>query len=238
MQKGFAQLYILIALIILGSLGGIYFFVKQNNIPIKNEPRTCTQDAKQCPDGSFVSRTGPNCEFSPCPTTKPTQDETANWKTYADKDKLIQFNYPDDAKVTLGKVYSMLSRDDSDAITIEKPYVNVDDQGYIVDVVIKDNPQNIPTKTIIDNYLAEVEKSCSPPGCALPQKVRSTFKEYSNGVVDGYTFSIGGETDSVMVVQVKNNKTYIFRVSNGNGYATEQGIKVFNQILSTFKFLD
>lgn len=27
----------------------------------------CTQEAKICPDGSAVSRTGPNCEFAPCP---------------------------------------------------------------------------------------------------------------------------------------------------------------------------
>ncbi len=27
----------------------------------------CTQEAKQCPDGSYVSRTGPNCEFQACP---------------------------------------------------------------------------------------------------------------------------------------------------------------------------
>lgn len=29
--------------------------------------RICPQDAKRCPDGSFVRRTGPNCEFAPCP---------------------------------------------------------------------------------------------------------------------------------------------------------------------------
>jgi uncharacterized repeat protein (TIGR01451 family) len=28
---------------------------------------TCTQEAKICPDGSSVGRTGPNCEFAPCP---------------------------------------------------------------------------------------------------------------------------------------------------------------------------
>lgn len=27
----------------------------------------CTADAKQCPDGSYVSRVAPNCEFAPCP---------------------------------------------------------------------------------------------------------------------------------------------------------------------------
>lgn len=29
----------------------------------------CTMDARQCPDGSYVGRTGPNCEFSICPAT-------------------------------------------------------------------------------------------------------------------------------------------------------------------------
>jgi hypothetical protein len=30
----------------------------------------CTLEAKECPDGSFVSREGPNCEFVDCPITK------------------------------------------------------------------------------------------------------------------------------------------------------------------------
>jgi hypothetical protein len=28
----------------------------------------CTMDAKQCPDGSYVGRSGPSCAFEPCPT--------------------------------------------------------------------------------------------------------------------------------------------------------------------------
>lgn len=30
-------------------------------------PIACTQDAKQCPDGSYVSRVAPSCEFAKCP---------------------------------------------------------------------------------------------------------------------------------------------------------------------------
>lgn len=30
--------------------------------------KACTLEAKICPNGSSVGRTGPNCEFSPCPT--------------------------------------------------------------------------------------------------------------------------------------------------------------------------
>lgn len=33
------------------------------------ERRACTEEAKVCPDGSIVGRTGPNCEFAPCPET-------------------------------------------------------------------------------------------------------------------------------------------------------------------------
>ena len=38
------------------------------------ELRACTMEAKLCPDGSSVGRTGPNCEFARCPgdTTTPT----------------------------------------------------------------------------------------------------------------------------------------------------------------------
>ncbi|MDR3643388.1 MAG: hypothetical protein P4L74_07245 [Candidatus Doudnabacteria bacterium] len=41
------------------------------------KPGACTLEAKQCPDGSYVGRSGPNCEFAACPepkaTTTPTQ---------------------------------------------------------------------------------------------------------------------------------------------------------------------
>lgn len=29
--------------------------------------QACTEEAKICPDGSAVGRSGPNCEFAPCP---------------------------------------------------------------------------------------------------------------------------------------------------------------------------
>jgi hypothetical protein len=33
---------------------------------LPEKPVACTADAKLCSDGSYVSRTGPNCEFTPC----------------------------------------------------------------------------------------------------------------------------------------------------------------------------
>ena len=39
---------------------------KKPVVPQEGNPM-CTLDAKLCPDGSYVSRSGPNCEFSTCP---------------------------------------------------------------------------------------------------------------------------------------------------------------------------
>jgi len=58
--------------------------------PTGNQPsQVCTQEAKQCPDGSYVSRTGPNCEFATCPASNITisfspnevNNCEKNWKT-------------------------------------------------------------------------------------------------------------------------------------------------------------
>ncbi len=53
-------------------------------IPKQVSPETdngaaCTTEAKVCPDGSAVGRTGPNCQFTACPTetTKPTAEKPA-----------------------------------------------------------------------------------------------------------------------------------------------------------------
>jgi len=35
----------------------------------------CTMEAKQCPDGSYVGRIGPNCEFASCPS--PTNNNSS-----------------------------------------------------------------------------------------------------------------------------------------------------------------
>lgn len=36
----------------------------------KDEQTVCTMEVKKCPDGSFVSRTGPNCQFQNCPNRR------------------------------------------------------------------------------------------------------------------------------------------------------------------------
>lgn len=101
-KQGFAAVFGII--IVLALLGGATYLYGKKSV---TGPVACTMEAKLCPDGSSVGRTGPNCEFATCPgtspvspdnsfTTKPAPvvDETANWKTYTDKDYGFEIRYP------------------------------------------------------------------------------------------------------------------------------------------------
>jgi len=87
MQKIF---FWLIALVLVG-VGGFYAY-KNNvfgNYAGGDENQVfCTMEAKQCPDGSYVGRGGPKCEFAACPTatsasTTTTQGTQINKKVTA-----------------------------------------------------------------------------------------------------------------------------------------------------------
>lgn len=47
--------------------GGFLIFKPFVFAPIPN-PIACTMEAMLCPDGSYVGRTGPKCEFAQCPS--------------------------------------------------------------------------------------------------------------------------------------------------------------------------
>ena len=46
-------------------------FIEDTGSTLLPSTKACTQEAKACPDGSYVGRTGPNCEFATCPEVYP-----------------------------------------------------------------------------------------------------------------------------------------------------------------------
>ncbi|OGZ46153.1 MAG: hypothetical protein A3C84_05040 [Candidatus Ryanbacteria bacterium RIFCSPHIGHO2_02_FULL_48_12] len=46
---------------------GMYLFFERYEVHTIPDQNGCTMEAKICPDGSAVGRSGPNCEFTPCP---------------------------------------------------------------------------------------------------------------------------------------------------------------------------
>jgi len=65
-----------------------------HNTPIEPGQAACTLEAKQCPDGSYVGRSGPNCEFAACPEVKSEVKSIEGWKTMIDQKNGVTFQYP------------------------------------------------------------------------------------------------------------------------------------------------
>lgn len=83
----------LAALAVMAAIGyGAYRAIQ----PTPSGEIVCTQEAKQCPDGSYVGRRGPRCEFASCPSASPSPAESphaAEWKTYRNEKLAFQFDY-------------------------------------------------------------------------------------------------------------------------------------------------
>ena len=59
-----------ILLLVLGYVANNFWPLSNFNIGKGEEDIYCTMEAKMCPDGSYVGRVAPNCDFSPCPNVK------------------------------------------------------------------------------------------------------------------------------------------------------------------------
>lgn len=72
-------LFGIVAALVVG--GGAYVATHIQPMLDNGHPPVCTLEAKICPDGSAVGRTGPNCEFAQCPAsaaTTTTSNEAAS----------------------------------------------------------------------------------------------------------------------------------------------------------------
>lgn len=72
MEKEATSIFVFSILII----GLLSFVIAQNSYDSQNNPNeslVCTQEVKLCSDGvHYVARTGPNCQFAPCPNENET----------------------------------------------------------------------------------------------------------------------------------------------------------------------
>lgn len=99
------QKNIIISIVAVLVLVGGFYLKNRTSVPVvtnKTEPIVCTEDIKQCSDGSSVGRTGPNCEFV-CP-------DVTNMRTKLDL-------YVQDKELSVSKMDCAITK----KITIEVP---------------------------------------------------------------------------------------------------------------------
>ena len=98
MKKILISLLILIIFV----LGLVFLLDKKDTIlPDDDEQVFCTQEALMCPDGSYVGRSGPKCEFSPCPSVENLEEVSNTVKI-----KIGETKYVNGVRITLNKMVS------------------------------------------------------------------------------------------------------------------------------------
>lgn len=199
-------------------IAGVIWIGGEKLIP---QQKACTQEAKQCPDGSFVGRTGPNCEFSACPTIKVSpvhsQNPASGLKTYASK--YFSFEYPQDW------------------------YVNQYDSPQSIQLSDLDDSITKIQGGSKDFTRIDIAYSKSPMPSSFPftngSSNNPTIKAFS---INNYTGIKGQQSSTAGLVEV------VYLQNNVVGYVSlmlipplnddRKALTIFNQVLQTFKFLD
>lgn len=68
--------FIISFIIIVFVVGGLFYIYNPEPVEFSNPEEknqvVCTMEARLCPDGSYVGRVPPNCEFKDCPPAAST----------------------------------------------------------------------------------------------------------------------------------------------------------------------
>jgi hypothetical protein len=178
---------------------------------------SCTADALECPDGSFVGRIGPKCEFAKCPGT-PAID-TSTWKIYTNTEQKYTVKYPSDEFVRL----------------------LCPDEGFLL------NPRGSEKRETIDmatcardgSYTIEIISNNS-----LPEPEESEYYSVAQEtvVVDGISATKYILTKSDIESPFPDWQSKIYVLKNGKKYiiqlSSKEYVDIFNQIVSTFTFIN
>lgn len=186
----------------------------------------CTMEAKICPDGSFVGRTGANCEFSPCPSNiqTPVIDETASWKTYANKEQGFSFSYPE--SIDLKEL-----QDKSILLSLWGPTQKVNTEFYdgISLNVATGSLNNKTLQVFILDKIKDIENASVSSITVQPTKIKIGDRE-------GITYTESGMGVFMHIYLPLKQNQYLL-ITNSTSDPMGKGFQqTVDQILSTFKF--
>lgn len=172
------------------------------NSPGREAPIACTMEAKICPDGSVVGRSGPNCEFGPC-SEKNLSSETSTLKVYFGNSNL------NPNSVDCNKVYSVFRSIGPKATTpslalqelFKGPTESEKNNGYTS--WFSEETRDVLKNIKVANGLAEVDlmdirqiipnASASCGSAQLLAQMEATLKDFPE--IKNVIFSINGQPD-------------------------------------------
>ena len=222
-KKGFAALPILIFLTAVTIISAGYFmFVDKKSTDKTGDEVACTKEAKICPDGTAVGRTGPNCEFAACPGATSISPSTslgpigdiANWQTYRNEEYRFEVKYP----LSWG-IEIMPSYDIKGQIKVSQNEFWFTDHDLHRLLVLPLGGG------------AEFTKA----GLLKTQKI-----DFNGTVARRRDFGEASGVYGVIIDQFPNSPTFKILATpiNAKEYIEPNKLVEFNQILSTFRFLE
>ena len=224
-RKGFAPIVLILIFAAAVAAGaGAFYYRGKIFSPVK--PAACTQEAKQCPDGSYVSRTTPNCEFAACPVETSTQEATTGWQIYRNNKYNYEIKYP--------KTLELWGSESNDGLKYNARFP-AEPQDSVV--YTEEGPFRIEA-FFGTKWLEDWKASGYPSGhgeLSMSFIATTTFNNYQAIRIE--YCDLGGCIEQIVLV--KDNVTYelnsIVLLDNYN--ENNKDPILLNQILSTFKFI-
>ena len=212
-------------IILLLVLGGFGIYLSQNHF--KPLQKTCTLEAKICPDGSSVARTGPKCEFSPCPTNPtPTPDPTADWKTYESEKLGVSFKYPEEWYL-------------NEEVIPNSVFIAAGKIGYGGIVVAEGNDYNTEYEGTSKLEINKLNTDVGETGGYTTLRLPDIYVDKTTAaVLETKPDKIGINYPLDTIYIKKANSYYKIWVSGNTQDEYDSNKKIFDLLLSTFKFTD
>lgn len=244
-QKGFTPVLVLliIALIGAGLFGAYYLGIQKSGkgdspsvSPTPSGAVYCPQDVRACPDGSFVGRIPPKCEFIACPPS----EETANWKTYTSNKLGLSFRYPSDWKIESEtdydfagvKIVSSDYKADCGLTCIVE--AGMDFEAFVYQGEIELNDIRSNKSLLEEKYWFYKKEQKDEFGPIIDFKIDGLDAIYQHQQRDPLSASDWYFKYQALVV---NKRAYLFRFNNTKD-DEDKAAKIFMSILSTVKFLN
>jgi len=188
------------------------------------------------PTASEIEKEQQRQEFAQIFSTFKLLDEMANWKTYTNNELGFQFEYPPDWELKLrSETESLLQmtliKEDStqgDAQFFNGETSEKITPTYFIQVLVKDNPQNLSSK----DYFLRNDASVPEDELAVV-KVNGKNAVKTNGQPGNTSFP------AAIIYVVSKGRVYIINYGARAHESTNlKYFNVFEEVLSTFKFTD
>lgn len=190
----------------------------------------CTEEAKQCPDGSYVGRMGPKCEFAKCPGEGGMERhsmDTSDWKTYQNEKYGYSIRYPES--------FTIFTDKNNKTETVTAPASNS------TGVFLTDNKAHLfccePSLIrveVFDTIITDLEKFAQEKGNLQTDNayrvIKKGYEAFQGERAYRIYSSMGIDSPGNSIVFVHGNKTFFIQ------YNTDQS--PFDDIIQSFQFID